>query len=124
MHSFNKRLSAEIPLFAETYRRGIDSFSNALKISISMKAEEKDDIEDAISSIDSSIESILETKPEFISFRDSMIEFPRMTKEFNQVRRLSASILQKLISEFEIAANLSKALRNEFDEYNLIGTDL
>jgi len=124
MHSFNKRLSVEIPLFAETYRRGIDSFSNAIKISISMKAEEKNDIEDAINSIDSSIESILETKQEFILFRDSMIEFPRMTKEFNQVRRLSASILQELISEFEIAANLSKALRNEFDEYNLIGTDL
>jgi len=117
MHSFNKRLSAEIPLFSETYRKGIDSFSNAIKISIDIKADKKEDIEGAIDSIDSFIESILESIQEFDTFRNSMIEFPRMTKEFNQAKRLSANILSELISEFEIAVNLSKALRREFDEY-------
>jgi hypothetical protein len=117
MISFNKRLSAEIPLFSETYRKGIDSFSNAIKIGITLRADKEEDIENTINSIDVFIEAILYSNQNCKIFRDLLIEFPRMTKEYNQAKRICVSILDNLIDEFEIAVNLAKALQAEFYEY-------
>lgn len=117
MISFNKRLSAEIPLFSETYRKGIDSFSNAIKIGITLRADKEEDIENTINSIDVFIEAILYSNQNCKIFRDLLIEFPRMTKEYNKAKRICVSILDNLINEFEIAVNLAKALQAEFYEY-------
>ena len=117
MNLFNKRLSVEIPLFSEIYKKGIDSFSNALKISVDIKADEIEDIENTIESLDSFIEAILGSSDTCVEFKDSMTEFPRMTKEFNQSKRVSADLLNQLISEFDSAVNLGKALKTEFEEY-------
>lgn len=117
MNLFNKRLSVEIPLFSEIYKKGIDSFSNALKISVDIKADEIEDIENTIESLDSFIEAILGSSDTCVEFKNSMTEFPRMTKEFNQSKRVSADLLNQLISEFDSAVNLGKALKTEFEEY-------
>lgn len=117
MISFNKRLSVEIPLFSETYRKGIDSFFNAIKIGITLKADKEEDIENSINSIDVFIEAILYSNQNCGIFRNLLIEFPRMTKEYNQAKRICVSILDNLINEFEIAINLAKALQVEFYEY-------
>jgi len=117
MHSFNTRLETEIPLFSEIYRKGIDSFSNAIKISIDFQADEEDDIDSTIESIGSFVDSIMESSQVCVEFRNSMVEFPRMTKEFNAAKRLSSNILTDLINEFDIAVNLAKALQKEFEDY-------
>lgn len=119
MHSFNTRLKTEIPLFSETYKRGIDSFSNAIKISVDFEADKEEDIDVTIDSIDTFVFAIEESNKVCKDFRDSVNDFPRMTKEFNSAKRLSSKILTDLISEFDIAINLAKALRIEFEEYRL-----
>lgn len=117
MQSFNTRLKTEIPLFAETYKTGIDSFSNAIKISIDIQADEEKDIDNAIESIDSFVDSIEGSNQVCIEFRNSMDEFPRMTKEFNNAKRQGSKILTDLVKEFDIAVNLAKALKKEFEVY-------
>jgi hypothetical protein len=117
MHSFNARLKTEIPLFSETYKRGIDSFSNAIKISLDLEADKEEDIDETIDSLDTFISAIEESNQVCEEFRDSMNNFPRMTKEFNAAKRLSTKNLTDLINEFDIAINLAKALRIEFEEY-------
>ena len=117
MNSFNKRLGVEIPLFSETYKRGIDCFSNALKISITLKSDKVEDIENTINSIDVFIGAILDSNQNCKEFRDAVYDFPRMTKEFNQAKRVCLSILDSLMNEFDIAVNLARALQVEFEEY-------
>lgn len=117
MNSFNKRLGVEIPLFSETYKRGIDCFSNALKISITLKSDKVEDIENTINSIDVFIGAILDSNQNCKDFRDAVYDFPRMTKEFNQAKRVCLSILDSLMNEFDIAVNLARALQVEFEEY-------
>jgi hypothetical protein len=117
MFSFNKRLETEIPLFADTYKKGIDSFSNAIKISMHLKGDEEEDVDNSIGSIDSFVNSIGEASQVCENFRNSMDGFPRMTKEFNTAKRLSSKILTDLVTEFDISINLAKALRLEFEDY-------
>jgi len=117
MHSFNTRLKTEIPIFAETYKKGIDSFSNAIKISMDFQADEEEDIDNAIESIDSFVDSIEEANQVCIEFRNTMDGFPRMTKEFNNANRQGSKTLTDLVNEFDIAVNLSKALKKEFEIY-------
>lgn len=117
MHSFNKRLQTEIPLFADTYKKGIDNFSNAIKISLDIQADKREDTDNTIESIDSFVNSIGEASHVCEDFRDSMEKFPRMTKEFNSAKRLSSKILTDLINEFDISINLAKALKIEFENY-------
>ena len=117
MISFNARLSAEIPVFSSTYRKAIDSFSNATKISIGIKADELEEIESAIQAIDTFVETIVDSSGECTNFRDSLDDFPRMTKEFNRAKRMTSAIVSDLIQEFDVAINLVRALRQEFDEY-------
>lgn len=117
MNSFNKRLGVEIPLFSETYKRGTDCFSNALKISVTLKSDKVEDIENTINSIDVFIGAILGSNQNCKEFRDAVNDFPRMTKEFNQAKRVCLSILDSLMNEFDIAVNLARALQVEFEEY-------
>ena len=117
MNSFNQRLKTEIPLFAETYKKGIDCFSNAIKISIDFQSDKVEDIESTIESIKSFIDTIDGTSKTCEEFRQSIDELPRMTKEFNTAKRLSSGILFDLMSEFDIAINLANALMSEFEEY-------
>lgn len=117
MQSFNSRLKVEIPLFSEKYQKGIDCFSNALKLGAELKADEIEDIENTIESIVFFINSISSSRQTCMEFRDSMNEFPRMTKELNHAKRLSSSILSSLIDEFETVGNLAEALKTEFEEY-------
>jgi len=117
MNSFNQRLKTEIPLFAETYKKGIDCFSNAIKISIDFQSDKVEDIESTIESIKSFIDTIDGTSKTCEEFRQSIDELPRMTKEFNTAKRLSSGILFDLMSEFDISINLANALMSEFEEY-------
>jgi hypothetical protein len=117
MHSFNTRLRTEIPLYAETYKRGIDNFSNAIKISMSLQADKLEDIEDTIINLDLFVNSIVEANEICKEFKDSVDVFPRMTKEFNVAKRLSSNILGDLINELDTTINLAKAIRIEFEEY-------
>jgi len=117
METFVKRLKVEIPLFAETYRSGIDNFSAGLKISIDLKADTVEDIIGVIDSLGIAIKAMTESRDECISFRDTFIRFPSMTKAFNQAKRLAALTLDDLIKEFDIAINLTEALTSEFNEY-------
>ncbi|EKE05274.1 MAG: hypothetical protein ACD_19C00373G0002 [uncultured bacterium] len=117
MQSFNSRLKVEVPLFSEKYQKGIDCFSNALKLGAELKADEIEDIENTIEAIMFFISSISSSRQTCIEFRDSMNEFPRMTKELNHAKRISSSILTSLIDEFETAINLAEALQTEFEEY-------
>jgi hypothetical protein len=117
METFVKRLKVEIPLFAETYRNGIDNFSAGLKISMDIKADPVEDIVGAINSLGIAITAMTGSRDQCISFRDIFTHFPSMTKTFNQSRRLAAQTLDDLIKEFDIAINLTEALTSEFNEY-------
>jgi len=117
INTFNQRLNTEIPLFAETYKKGIDCFSNAIKISLDLQSDKVEDIANAIESIRSFIYTIGSTNQTCEEFRQSFDELPRMTKEFNTAKRLSSGILFDLMSEFDIAINLANALMSEFEEY-------
>ena len=117
LYSFNTRLKTEIPLFAKIYKNGIDNFSNAIKISIDLKADEEEDIDKSIDAIKFFITSIEESSQVCKEFRNSIDNFPRMTKEFNSAKRLSSQILADLVNEFDIAINLANALKIEFEDY-------
>ena len=117
MNSFNTRLKTEIPLFSETYKRGIDSFSNAIKISSELQIDKEADISNTIESLDTFINSIEESNHDCKRFKDTIDTFPRMTKEFNAAKRISSKILTDLINELDIAKNLLEALKIEFIEY-------
>ena len=119
LHLFNSRLKAEIPLFSETYKRAIDSFSNAIKISSEIDSENDKDIDESIESLNSFVSTIEGTTENCVEFRDSVNGVPRMTKEFNSARRMCSNILNDLINEFDIAINLAKALKTEFELYKL-----
>jgi hypothetical protein len=117
LDSFVNRLNVEIPIFAETYRNGIDNFSNVLKISMELKSDELEDIEAALQSMDFLINTMSDSRSQCADFRDMFTTFPSMTKNFNQAKRLSAKTIDDLIKEFDIALNLTMALRTEFIEY-------
>lgn len=117
MHSFITRLKTEIPLFAETYKEGIDSFSEAIKISMDLQADEEEDIDNSIESLISFVAAIEDSSKGCLDFRNSMDDFPRMTKEFNTAKRMGSKILTDLINEFDIAINLALALKNELEDY-------
>lgn len=117
MHSFITRLKTEIPLFAETYKEGIDSFSEAIKISMDLQADEEEDIDNSIESLILFVAAIEDTSEGCLEFRNSMDDFPRMTKEFNTAKRMGAKILTDLINEFDIAINLALALKKELEDY-------
>jgi hypothetical protein len=114
---FVKRIEGEIPLFAEAYKNGIDNFSAGLKISRDLKADKLDDILEVIRSIDSMLNAMTSSRNECISFKDMFTNFPSMTFNFNHAKRLSATTLQNLIIEIDIAINLTKALKIEFEDY-------
>jgi hypothetical protein len=117
LHSFNQRLKTEIPLFAETYKKGIDSYSNGIKISMDFLPDKEEEIEDTINSIDIFIAAIEQSTEICEGFKKTIDELPRMTKEFNSAKRIGSGILFEMISEFDISINLAKALKSEFEEY-------
>lgn len=117
METFVKRLKGEIPLFAETYRSGIDNFSAGLKISMNLKSDTVEDITSVIDSLRFAVNAMTESRDVCISFRDTFVLFPSFTKTFNQAKRLAAQTLDDLIKEIDIAINLTEALTSEFNEY-------
>ena len=104
----------EITLFAETYKKGIDGFYNAIKISSELGLDDEQSINGAKESMTFFINAILDSNKECVLFRDQILAFPRITKEFNPVKRASAGVLTELITEFDVAVNLAEALRAEF----------
>ncbi|UTW61320.1 DUF4062 domain-containing protein [bacterium SCSIO 12741] len=110
MHSYVQRIKAEIPLYSENIEKAIDSYSNAIKISIEMGSEEVDELEAAISSIKEfvlTIEESIESGNEFLEVVKSL---PRMTKEFNRAKRTTSKTLEELYAEFQIGINLANAM--------------
>jgi hypothetical protein len=117
LDSFVNRLKVEIPIFADTFRNGMDNFSTGLKISMELEADKLEDIEDALKSMDFMLDAMTTSRNQCVEFRDMFTNFPSMTKSFNQAKRLSAATLDDLIREFDVALNLTNALRTEFVEY-------
>jgi hypothetical protein len=117
MEIFVKRVEVEIPLFADTFKKGIENFSSGLKISMELKADKKEDIIGAIDSFEEAKTAMIGAKTAFCTFRDTIINFPNITQTFNRAKRLAYSALDKIIKEYDIAINLTDALLSEFKEY-------
>lgn len=117
LDTFIKRVQVEIPLFAETFKSGIDSFFSVLKISMEYKADKKEDIEEAMKSFIEAKDATINAKDAYCSARDSMLSFPNISKTINKSKKIAASTLDNMIKEFETAINLIEALQSEFEEY-------
>jgi Domain of unknown function (DUF4062) len=117
LDTFIKRVQVEIPLFAETFKTGIDNFSSVLKISMEYKADKKEDIEEAMKSFIEAKDAAINAKDAYCSARDSMLSFPNISKTINKSKKIAASTLDNMIKEFETAINLIEALQSEFEEY-------
>ena len=117
MNSFTGRFTGETSLFSQYYQSAIDSYSKAVKISCELKSDSIEDVDNIIDSVTGFIDTIKTANEQNQTFLDAINNLPKMTKEVNQARRKMSQVIMNLITEFDIAINLSGALREEFVNY-------
>ena len=70
----------------------------------------------ALESLDFLIITYTSTKNQCLTFRDSFISFPSMTKALNKAKRLCYNVLDDLVKELDASVNLTNVIKSEFDQ--------
>lgn len=108
MDQFSSRLEAELPLYNDAMNSGLNAFMKTVEIS-----SEMDNDEDAIESAEESLaairnlrESLRSGKDSQDTFRQSIVDLPRMTSVLNKSKRRAVSAMDRFIAEFETGIKL------------------
>jgi hypothetical protein len=111
MHEFCRRLNAEIPIYRDAFKRGVEPFTRAMSM-VDIGGETDEQMLNATAAIETLIATQEKTTAIYRGLRDTIANLPRITTEFNRARRHSVTVLDRLIEEFEKSLRLSGELHD------------
>ena len=106
MTIFAKRLEVETPIFAQKLKTGIDAFTRALLISVTLNPNELDDAESAITGAGSFLVVLGETEPKLQNLSDVIAALPPMTKATNRAKKRLTKAMSEYVIEMRNAQTL------------------
>jgi hypothetical protein len=118
LNNFAALMEVDVPVFASSFSSGIESYTRALTLSEDFATQDSESVKEAHSQIQQLEATILDTKIQMVSFRDSIAGLPRATTIFNKARKRALSILDELDREFTTAVNLTSEMEKLLDQFN------
>jgi murein endopeptidase len=103
---FAKRIDAEVPIFADVYERMVRSVARAAVVQLDLE-NAQDPVAAAASAADSLSQNLRGAKEGAEAIRKATAEWPRMTTAMNRARRRAVEALDKLISEYQRAIDVT-----------------
>ena len=95
-----KLLEAETPLFAETFRKGVDAYARAAVMMPDFRADDQASLETLREARDTIValrNSVLQSTSHITAFRDSIEGTPRMTTRYNRARRRAVAAVDRFV---------------------------
>lgn len=117
MDQFVYRMDAELPLFSQHLRSGMECLTHAATIVIEMRITD-DDLEQVRENLDPlrNMRSTLQVVEEQIrDFQESVRSLPRMTSDLNKSKRAVIGVLQRLIDEFQNMQSMAKEVESTYE---------
>ncbi len=115
MDNYASRIEPEIPIFFDNFEKTIDSMSNLYNISRKDLNVTDEEIETAINSVNVLTNGISSAINGMSTFLNSIVAFPRMSKEFNKAKsnvgEKLEDLLSKLRTSYTIATELKKSIQ-------------
>jgi Domain of unknown function (DUF4062) len=106
VETFAKRIDAEVPIFASVYERMVQSVARAAVIQLDLGNAE-DPVAAAASAAANLAQNLRGAKEGAVGMRKATAAWPRMTTVMNRARRRAVAALDKLISEYERAIDVT-----------------
>ena len=106
VETFAKRIDAEVPIFASVYERTVQSVARAAVIQLDLENAE-DPVAAAANAAESLAQNLRGAKEGAMAMRQAAAGWPRMTTVMNRARRRAVAALDKLISEYERAIDVT-----------------
>jgi len=106
MESFVARMNIEVPLFAESFSKGVDAWGRAAVLSTDFDKTDKQ-LTKTKEELIILQKALTDAQGGIIKFRQAVSASPRLTKTFNRAKKHTVDILDLLISEMKNASNLS-----------------
>ena len=104
---YYERMKVEIPILSKSFRSGIDKWTKAAQLLEDFKGQDKSVIENAILTIVTFRNAIINAKQYTQAFRDVVQGQARLTTKFNHSKRMVIEILTTLVEECGIEERLS-----------------
>ena len=115
IESFVVRMNAEIPLFAKSYKAGINAFGRAVSLSTDFREVSHQESVSSLDSIKSLNLSLNISLEKIKDFRGVVAKSPRITRNYNISKRHALHVLDSLINEMTNASNLTSELEKIFE---------
>jgi hypothetical protein len=122
LDNFAARMETEIPIFSESYTKGMDALSRAVSFAQEFVPQEPGGIQEALAAVSLLIPVIDNTHQAIVGFRASVAGLPRATTLFKRARRRTLEVLdklsQELLSALNITSEVQKGLERFLDDSN------
>lgn len=99
LEDFVKRMKTEVPIFTKRFQSGIRSTSKAVTLVADFNGPNSPELIDLRDSLVTNLETVKVSTKNFLSFRDTIAQLPRLTAKFNRARKLTILEQDKLLNE-------------------------
>jgi len=115
LEAFAARLETEVPIFGETYRKGICAFAGAAALVRDFGATNAADVASALAAAKILSSTMSISRSTLNGFRDTVAGLPRVTTKFNRAKRRTLKVLDALNEEYGSAINVTDEFVRTFE---------
>jgi len=116
LNDFADLMEVDVPMFANSYSKGMDAYSRAITLSANFSPQNKEDLKNVKVIIRQLKSTTSETKSNMLAFRNAMANTPRATTMYNRARKRALFIVDKLDEEFATALNIASEVEKSISQ--------
>lgn len=114
MEDFSERVRVEIPIFAKHYQSGVRAISAAASIINDFSKPDTQELEETLEQIREHRFTLIGATKGIVNFRDTLLQFPRITVRLNRARAVATKEMNALISEVNQVAVVLEEVEKVF----------
>ncbi len=110
MENYSNRIKPEIPIYQESFKKGIDAISKLIDISKSDLNPDETEIIEMKSSLAEMTNSIAHSIASMTGFLETVRQLPRLSKELNKAKLDMGETLENLLHNLTISQTIAQEL--------------
>lgn len=116
MDNFGSRIATETPIFFDNFEKATDAIQNILDIYRNDLEVDQEEVKETLEAVSHLAIIIADSITSMDDFIQSIIDFPRMSKELNKAKSDLVTKLDKLLNNFEISHSIIIELQKSLED--------